>query len=426
MPSGLEVQIAIRPHRKLAPLRTDSAPSSPIDHSSPFMLMLYSPTEPRQRGSAKPGDSAPRSKNASSFDFLSLLDALPPNTGPPGTATVTNGAGSLSNANKNLSHVPCKFFKQGICQAGKSCPFSHNLDGSLAADKLPCKYFQKGNCKFGLKCALAHFLPDGTRVNSKGLLSRRNDRYERSNSSQANPQATVQPSSSLKAADPPTKNLFDLCLEPIEIKPTLAPSDADEFSALGLFQNSSLSMHSSYGSAFAQGSSFATSDWLTNYSSNLFGNGTNGSLLGSGFTTSNSPPGNLMSGESLALSDPSGSLLTSPQNMYSYLRPFSKYQLSASSSPLYNYSRMLHEDSAIADDESETLPGDDDAYFEDYVPASIGNLIFTPQEQQRRESRSQSGTLLVRPTAIVTPTQEKRTSGFFGPRAKGDDVFLME
>ncbi|ABN64587.1 zinc finger protein, partial [Scheffersomyces stipitis CBS 6054] len=70
------------------------------------------------------------------------------------------GSGSSSNSSKNLSHVPCKFYKQGICQAGNSCPFSHNLDGTLAADKLPCKYFQKGNCKFGLKCALAHFLPD--------------------------------------------------------------------------------------------------------------------------------------------------------------------------------------------------------------------------------------------------------------------------
>jgi hypothetical protein len=27
----------------------------------------------------------------------------------------------------NLAHVPCRFFKQGACTAGDSCPFSHSL-----------------------------------------------------------------------------------------------------------------------------------------------------------------------------------------------------------------------------------------------------------------------------------------------------------
>ncbi|AGO11832.1 AaceriADR062Wp [[Ashbya] aceris (nom. inval.)] len=65
---------------------------------------------------------------------------------------------------KNYSHVPCKFFRQGACQAGSSCPFSHSLN-VLVADQTPCKYFEKGTCKFGAKCANAHILPDGTRVN---------------------------------------------------------------------------------------------------------------------------------------------------------------------------------------------------------------------------------------------------------------------
>ncbi|KAI5806210.1 hypothetical protein EDC01DRAFT_138532 [Geopyxis carbonaria] len=64
---------------------------------------------------------------------------------------------------KNLNHVPCKFFRQGACQAGKACPFSHNTDPTT--ETTPCKYFSKGNCKFGQKCALAHILPDGRRVN---------------------------------------------------------------------------------------------------------------------------------------------------------------------------------------------------------------------------------------------------------------------
>ncbi|ODQ68166.1 hypothetical protein NADFUDRAFT_14299, partial [Nadsonia fulvescens var. elongata DSM 6958] len=58
----------------------------------------------------------------------------------------------------DLSHVPCKFFRLGGCQAGTACPFSHSLD--LTMQQAPCKYFQKGNCKFGSKCALAHILPD--------------------------------------------------------------------------------------------------------------------------------------------------------------------------------------------------------------------------------------------------------------------------
>ncbi|KAM7184006.1 zinc finger protein LEE1 [Rhypophila sp. PSN 637] len=62
----------------------------------------------------------------------------------------------------NTSHVPCKFFRQGACQAGKACPFSHDLG---AAAEMVCKYFAKGNCKFGPKCANIHVLPDGRRVN---------------------------------------------------------------------------------------------------------------------------------------------------------------------------------------------------------------------------------------------------------------------
>lgn len=69
-----------------------------------------------------------------------------------------------STPQKNYSHVPCKFFKQGACQAGDSCPFSHSLD-IFTADQTPCKYFQRGHCKFGSKCVNGHILPDGSRIN---------------------------------------------------------------------------------------------------------------------------------------------------------------------------------------------------------------------------------------------------------------------
>ncbi|KAK9377529.1 uncharacterized protein V1513DRAFT_429203 [Lipomyces chichibuensis] len=98
---------------------------------------------------------------------------------PTNTATATPMLGSQASSqpafleasrsppSKNLSHVPCKFFRQGTCQAGNTCPFSHSIDSQL--EQAPCKYFQKGNCKFGAKCALAHILPDGRRVNHRSL-----------------------------------------------------------------------------------------------------------------------------------------------------------------------------------------------------------------------------------------------------------------
>jgi len=63
----------------------------------------------------------------------------------------------------DTQHVPCKFFLQGQCQAGRMCPFSHDVESTVRP--APCKYFAKGGCKFGRKCALLHITPDGTVVN---------------------------------------------------------------------------------------------------------------------------------------------------------------------------------------------------------------------------------------------------------------------
>ncbi|KAJ3541168.1 hypothetical protein NM688_g6123 [Phlebia brevispora] len=63
-----------------------------------------------------------------------------------------------STKTKDLSHVPCKFFKVGSCTAGSSCPFSHAIL-EPGQPKEVCAWFVKGNCKFGHKCALAHILP---------------------------------------------------------------------------------------------------------------------------------------------------------------------------------------------------------------------------------------------------------------------------
>ena len=47
----------------------------------------------------------------------------------------------LTRSLSDTSHVPCKFFRTGQCQAGKACPFSHSTD--ISPVDTPCKYFAK-------------------------------------------------------------------------------------------------------------------------------------------------------------------------------------------------------------------------------------------------------------------------------------------
>ncbi|RMZ82695.1 hypothetical protein DV738_g1451, partial [Chaetothyriales sp. CBS 135597] len=121
---------------------------------------LLSPTNPRNGGSER---AVPVPTGGGSF-FGGADRNRGINPGQPGFDLARSPPGAPS---KNTKHVPCKFFKQGACQAGNACPFSHSLDPTT--HQAPCKYFMKGNCKFGAKCALAHYLPDGRRVNRSDL-----------------------------------------------------------------------------------------------------------------------------------------------------------------------------------------------------------------------------------------------------------------
>lgn len=67
-----------------------------------------------------------------------------------------------------MQHVPCKFFKNGACTAGKNCVFSHSKEVQPSA--VLCKYYLKGNCKFGNKCALQH--GNEKKSTSRGLKSK--------------------------------------------------------------------------------------------------------------------------------------------------------------------------------------------------------------------------------------------------------------
>ncbi|KAI4281223.1 MAG: hypothetical protein L6R38_003852 [Xanthoria sp. 2 TBL-2021] len=142
-------------------------PNSPPKHflhnltqHQPDPLAQQPVTESRPNGTPAHGNTnllVPKGPHALTTDGEASRRATMPMNGMP-----FNTARSPPNA-KNTSHVPCKFFRLGQCQAGKACPFSHSTD--VSSIDTPCKYFAKGNCKFGAKCALAHILPNGRRVN---------------------------------------------------------------------------------------------------------------------------------------------------------------------------------------------------------------------------------------------------------------------
>ena len=138
------------PHSPQKPL-TNLAPNSP-PHHTPFYndgnaqqaMHLVDNQDPHRA----PVDF-PRNRGAMTMNgkgALSTPNGPPshiPNGGGRHRSTVSMGAyeGPRSPpSTKNTSHVPCKFFRLGQCQAGKACPFSHTLDTSN--DEV-CRYFQK-------------------------------------------------------------------------------------------------------------------------------------------------------------------------------------------------------------------------------------------------------------------------------------------
>ncbi|CCE62319.1 hypothetical protein TPHA_0C01630 [Tetrapisispora phaffii CBS 4417] len=77
---------------------------------------------------------------------------------------------------KNYSHVPCKFFKSGKCQAGEHCKFSHQSNILNSANLIPCKYYKKGHCKFGEHCVNSHELTSPSLEQTINTQTNSNDR----------------------------------------------------------------------------------------------------------------------------------------------------------------------------------------------------------------------------------------------------------
>lgn len=56
-------------------------------------------------------------------------------------------------------NVPCRFFQQGRCNAGRQCKFSHNPAVlKTQPQKAPCRFFQQGACAAGDACQYSHVL----------------------------------------------------------------------------------------------------------------------------------------------------------------------------------------------------------------------------------------------------------------------------
>lgn len=383
------------------------------------------PNRARRRESNSPSKAASLAKKGMKtthlLDLASLPEDSPLKTGPSANSSNPNGTGALSNATKSLRHVPCKFFRQGKCQAGKTCPFGHESDVDVSK-KVPCKYFQKGNCKFGYKCALAHILPDGTHVNAKSLLqSRRSHEPSVIHTSLSAPskyngnQNSAASTQNHRAGHEAKRN----------------PADREN--------NSTRDLHTSDGGEFFEKTDFSNSHkgntshkpvssdlnvWLAYYSSNILS-------LPQGLREKNLSAFNnhtsLWLDESPMIQEP-GISFHMPSNSASFsLQTLLNQSLGGSaSSPLCNYTKLSAEESTLVDEDSDFFFQEADANIEDYVPASIGKLILTPQEQLRRKSRSKSGTLLVRPYVSLRCQEDKPKDKIELLPPAFDDVFLME
>lgn len=334
-----------------------------------------------------------------------------------------------SVSSKSLSHVPCKFFKQGACQAGDKCPFSHAVEGSQAADKTPCKFFQKGNCKFGQKCALAHILPNGQRVNPRRSLSSSSSKAEhpkadrRSLSFMAADEAESRPRHNRSQHSQP--NLLRRLSEP------LSPIGlADSYRRLRLSVDSHLGMPDLS----------RTHIWCASSDTDLgqlYGGSSDPGLAIGPATLSDLGEGHAYSPCSslkelfsyawqllaplltLPLAVPVSQMqeyipqctssyynnvfgqATSPparrdSQAYSFLVPSGPHEMPGSA---HNVDSGLVEDICYDD----VL---DDVFLEDYIPESLSGILLTPQELVCRQSRSQLGTLSSRPTI----TRSRRAS----------------
>ncbi|XP_013785890.1 probable E3 ubiquitin-protein ligase makorin-2, partial [Limulus polyphemus] len=57
-------------------------------------------------------------------------------------------------AEGGFSGILCRYFANGICREGSSCPFSH--DQTLGRPDTICRYYLQGRCAFNNRCRYDH------------------------------------------------------------------------------------------------------------------------------------------------------------------------------------------------------------------------------------------------------------------------------
>ncbi|KAI0799335.1 hypothetical protein GGR55DRAFT_509513 [Xylaria sp. FL0064] len=130
-----------------SPLRFDRAASPPSSPPAPAMgdyrhMRSGSLNIPSQGGAAAaaaapaPGPAHGRFDGPRSPPSMSQRSGVEMRPAPFVWSSANGRRASIADT----SHVPCKFFRQGACQAGSACPFSHDLG---AASETVCKYFAK-------------------------------------------------------------------------------------------------------------------------------------------------------------------------------------------------------------------------------------------------------------------------------------------
>ena len=118
-------------------LATSGQRSSPMAMGPPGMGGHGMLGPPGISGQANGGVHGHRNSmgRAGPFDY----SRSPPNS--RSTSGHLRGSSSTTKGPPDTSHVPCKFYRQGTCQAGSACPFSHAVDNR--GEPPPCKYFAK-------------------------------------------------------------------------------------------------------------------------------------------------------------------------------------------------------------------------------------------------------------------------------------------
>ncbi|CAN6657379.1 hypothetical protein TRVA0_029S01728 [Trichomonascus vanleenenianus] len=292
----------------------------------------------------------------------------------------SNTAPNSATNPKNLSHVPCKFFRQGACQAGNACPFSHSTDsGELA----PCKYFQKGNCKFGAKCANAHILPDGRRVNHRSGYynggsssnSGGNVNGEKRHHGNQQAQQPQQGQASSQAANTASSATSSVAVPATASSPAAAGSQT--------VQNAPAPTMSSLQPQAIPGSLPATTQ-LNDFAASGIG-----SIHQNRALSSLQEQASLRSQQQLQQQQPQ------PQRAFSRSLSTSVWGGGATgpterSGSFTNRTGSLFASSmGLNSDDLDESAIEDEDYGEDFVPSSLTDLL-TPQERQRRGSRPSS------------------------------------